>query len=63
MHLYLLAIIYLVFSLLERMFISYDSKFFFLLGLFIAGLVIKERGHLHQGVDKLKEIFSKSKIN
>lgn len=57
----LLALTLVLFSLLERIFIDFDNKFFFLLTLFIGGLVAKEKGFLNQGIDKVKEIILKKK--
>lgn len=60
-HLILLALTLIVFSLLERIFTDFDNKFFFLLALFIGGLVAKEKGFLDQGLDKIKELILKKK--
>ena len=48
----LIAITYLVYSLIERIFTQYDSKFFLLLFVIGGAFFAKEKGYFDQGLQK-----------
>jgi hypothetical protein len=57
----LLAITFVLFSLLENIILTYDNRFFLLLVLFIGGMVAKDKGFIDVGMERLNELIEKRK--
>jgi hypothetical protein len=58
----LLAFLFIAYSLVEKMFANFDSKFFLLLFMIGGAVFAKEKGYFDQGLEKITNIIEQKKI-
>jgi len=57
----LLALVYVLFSILENIFNDFSNRFFLLATLTVGGFIVKEKGFLDLGIQKLTPLINKLK--
>lgn len=57
----MVAALFVLYSIIEKMFSQFDSKFFLLLFMIGGAVFAKERGYFDQGLKKLEEAVAKIK--
>jgi hypothetical protein len=57
----MVALLFLLYSIFEKMFSQFDSKFFLLLFMIGGAVLAKDRGYFDQGLKKVEEVVAKIK--
>ena len=61
-NLILIATTYIVYSIIERAFTSFEYRFYLLVSMTIGGLVAKEKGYFDQALNRVMDVLGQKKV-